>query len=283
MAAASSSFASGQIATSFSFGPENYIESHSTLYLDLSDHLGINAEATFNDENRSKATEEYLLQALLSMNKNVTIGGGFYISPPSNELKSDAVFCSLDLTLFRSGANKYGDSNYKTTVGVSGEIKRISVKASIPFNQTAVWYSIDQNSAGLSLSQTLFTDYYIEAGFTNYSYDRDLNAIKREILRRLVNRDFTILRFINALRYASGLPSGTYSISTGAQFHKRLHLDLAYSRIKFELDQPDAGSYLIGADIRILENIDLNLEYNLYNYEASDDVYFTGGITYYFN
>ncbi|MBM4135903.1 MAG: hypothetical protein FJ241_03635 [Nitrospira sp.] len=277
------SFASGKFGTSLSFGPDDYQENRSVIYLDLTPHMGINASTSFYKERYLTTTEEYQIEAIVFLHHNLTMSGGYFLSPPSNNLKSYSLFGSVDFTLFRAGLDKDGQSRYKTTVSVSGETKELFLNTYFQ-NRYPKWYNLNQDSMGISLNQTVLKDYYFEISYISYHYDRDLNMINTALLKRIRTRQPSFVRLgqINALGFISGLPSKIYTVTLGAQLFERLHIDGSCSKIHFELYQPAASLYTIGLDFSLLQNLELNLELNLPSSEASEDIYYTGGITYYF-
>jgi len=267
---ASISFASGLVSTSISAGPQDYIESRSSVYLSISDYLKFGTKATFFDKRDSDLSQVYLLEAIISPDKAIGFNAGLTFSPPSNNMKSSSLFGGISYMLYRADADLSGESSYSTTIGVSGEVKDIYLK----INTSAQWRKLDQNSIGLSLNQTFLKDYFFALNYVTYMYGHD-EAIGRNIRDR-------ILRGFMELRFTTGLPSNTFSASLGAYLLNRLTLDLTYSKTAFKLNQPIESSYAIGLDYSLFQNIGMNLEYALYSYADQNDSYYTGGITYYF-
>jgi len=263
------SFAAGLVSTSISVGPQDYIESSSSLYLDVSDYLKIGTKATFFDKKDSDLSQSYLLEAIASPKKVIEFNAGYTFSPPSNNMKSSSLFGGISCMLYRSDVDARGESSYSTTIGVSGEAKDIDFK----IDTSAKWRKFDQNSIGFSLNQTFLKDYFLTLNYVTYMYGHE--AVGRNMIDR-------ILRGFMELRFATGLPLNTLSTTLGAELLNRLTVDLTYSTTAFKLNQPRESFYAIGLGYALLQNLGINLEYTLYNYADRKDSYYTGGITYYF-
>lgn len=266
------SFASGLVSSKITTGPQDYIESNSSLYLDVSDFLKVGTKAIFWDKKDFDLSQSYLLEAIASLKKIIEFNAGYTFSPPSNNTKSSSLFGGISYMLYKSDVDAIGASSYSTTIGVSGEAKDIDFK----IDTSAKWRKLNQNSIGFSLNQTFLKNYFLTLNYVIYMYGHEAEG------RHIRNMIGKIPRGFMKLRFAPELPLNTFSTILGAELLNRLTLDLTYSTTVFKLNQPRESFYAIGLDYALLQNIGVSLEYMLYSYIGREDPYYTGGITYYF-
>jgi len=266
------SFASGLVSSKITTGPQDYIESNSSLYLDVSDFLKVGTKAIFWDKKDFDLSQSYLLEAIASLKKIIEFNAGYTFSPPSNNTKSSSLFGGISYMLYKSDVDAIGASSYSTTIGVSGEAKDIDFK----IDTSAKWRKLNQNSIGFSLNQTFLKNYFLTLNYVIYMYGHEAEG------RHIRNMIGKIPRGFMELRFAPELPLNTFSTILGAELLNRLTLDLTYSTTVFKLNQPRESFYAIGLDYAMLQNIGVSLEYMLYSYVGREDSYYTGGITYYF-
>ncbi len=137
------------------------------------------------------------------------------------------------------------------------------------------WYSLKQTVCSPGLTCTLFQLIDLNAGYSRYSYDKDIGIFSQRLTRLSGSKGVKNANFGAATGAIDGFPDNSACAGIAVSPLDCLKLEYAWSRTVYVLDQPQEDSSTFTLYYTVLSTLQLKAAYNIL---STNVVYTTLGL-----